>query len=222
MYYLGEEVYIIEKMRSLLQIIMGSMLLSIIHASIPNHWMPLVLIGKTEKWNDTETLSITFIVSSLHVLSTVIVGILIGFIGYRLSSTYEFITSIGAPLILIGLGFFYFLMDLKMNHHHVDTQLIISDKSKITVILSLGTAMFFSPCIEIEAYYFTASKLGWSGIIAVSLIYFFVTVIGMLLFVYLCLKGFKKVRWQFIEKHEKRVTGVVLIVLGVFVLLTEM
>ena len=34
----------------LLQIFFGSFILSLIHALIPNHWIPLVAIGRTEKW----------------------------------------------------------------------------------------------------------------------------------------------------------------------------
>jgi hypothetical protein len=75
--------------------------------------------------------------------------------------------------------------------------------------------MFFSPCLEIEAYYFTAGALGRLGIATVSIIYVVVTVLGMLLLVDLGRRGIEKVRLHFLEHHEKGVTGVVLIVLGV-------
>jgi cadmium resistance protein CadD (predicted permease) len=76
--------------------------------------------------------------------------------------------------------------------------------------------MFFSPCIEIEAYYFTAGILGWLGIAIVSIVYLIVTVLGMLLLVDLGRKGAEKIEWQFLKEHEKKIMGVVLIVLGVF------
>jgi len=37
----------------------------------------------------------------------------------------------------------------------------------------------------IKAYYFVASKLGWEGIIAVSVIYTIITIPGMLLLIWL-------------------------------------
>jgi drug/metabolite transporter (DMT)-like permease len=76
--------------------------------------------------------------------------------------------------------------------------------------------MFFSPCLEIEAYYFTAGALGWGGIAVVSMVYLIVTVLGMLLLVDLGRRGVEKMKWHFLEHHEKRVTGLVLVVLGVF------
>lgn len=32
----------------MISIVLGSFLLSIVHALVPNHWIPLVAIGKTE------------------------------------------------------------------------------------------------------------------------------------------------------------------------------
>ena len=76
--------------------------------------------------------------------------------------------------------------------------------------------MFFSPCIEIEAYYFTAGTLGMSGIIVVSIIYLILTIFGMLLLVDLGNRGVEKLNWHFLEHHEKKIMGIVLIVLGIF------
>ena len=202
----------------LIQILIGSLLLSVVHAFIPNHWIPLVAVGKTEKWSRNETLWVTAITGGAHTISTILVGIIVGLVGYKLSSTHEFVTRVIAPLILVVLGVIYLIMDLKSSHHHRNPVEIgsISKKSKFIIITSLGTAMFFSPCIEIEAYYFTAGILGWLGIAVVSIVYLIVTVLGMLLLVDLGRKGAEKIKWHFLEDHEKKAMGVVLIVLGIF------
>ena len=202
----------------MIQILIGGFVLSVIHASIPNHWIPLVAISKTENWSRNETLWVTAIAGGAHTISTILIGIIVGLVGYKLSSTHEFITRVVAPSILVILGFIYLIVDLKSSHHHRNPVEIgsISKKSKLTIITSLSIAMFFSPCIEIEAYYFTAGTLGWLGIAVVSIVYLIVTVLGMLLLVDLGRKGVEKIKWHFLEHHEKRVTGLVLIVLGVF------
>jgi len=201
----------------MIQILVGSLVLSVIHASIPNHWIPLVAIGKTEKWSRNETLWVTAITGGAHTISTISVGIIVGLVGYKLSSTHEFVTRVVAPLILVILGLIYLIVDLKISHHRRDPIEIgsIPKKSKFIIITSLGTAMFFSPCIEIEAYYFTAGILGWLGIAVVSVVYLIVTILGMLLLVNLGCKGAEKIKWHFLEDHEKKAMGVVLIVLGI-------
>ena len=40
----------------MIQVLLASILLSIIHASIPNHWLSLIVINKTEKWTQSETM----------------------------------------------------------------------------------------------------------------------------------------------------------------------
>jgi hypothetical protein len=53
------------------------------------------------------------------------------------------------------------------------------------------------------------------AIIAVSMVYLVVTVSAMLIYVAVALEGVKKFNFQFIEKNEKGVIGVVLILVGV-------
>ncbi len=199
------------------QILISSFLLSIVHALIPNHWMPLIFIGRAEKWQTRETLTISFIAGLAHTLSTILIGILIGVLGFKLAAKFEIITTLVAPLILIGIGLFFLLRGF-FHHHHHDHFAEVKRKSgnKNAIILSLLVAMFFSPCLEIEAYYFTAGAQGWLGIATVSAVYLFITVGFMVLLTYFGIKSLEKVNFTSIEKHEKKITGVVLIILGLF------
>jgi cadmium resistance protein CadD (predicted permease) len=202
----------------MIQILTGSLIISAIHAFVPNHWIPLVAVSKTEKWSRNETLWVTAITGSAHTLSTILVGVAVGLLGYRLSSTHEYVTRLVAPSILVILGLVYLIIGLKSSHHHRDPIAVssTSKKSKFIIITSLAVGMFFSPCIEIEVYYFTAGTLGWLGIAIVSIVYLIVTVLGMVLLVDFGRKGAEKLQWHFLEEHEKKIMGVVLIGLGVF------
>lgn len=203
----------------MIHIIIGSLLLSVVHASIPNHWIPLVALGRSENWSKKETLVITAITGVAHTASTIIIGIIVGFLGYELSTRYSSIISIVAPTILVVLGIVYIIADISGGHHHHHGHIKESSKSskssKVSIVVSLSVAMFFSPCIEIEAYYFNAGLLGWAGIWIVSVIYLLVTVLGMVLLVDLGLRGAKKIRSHFLDHHEKMITGIVLVVLGI-------
>jgi cytochrome c biogenesis protein CcdA len=210
-------------MNAYLQILIGSFLLSVVHALIPSHWLPLVAIGKAEKWTSKELTFVTFITAASHTISTVVIGIVVGLIGYKLSESYYYITHYIAPIILILLGLFYFILEYRHSlikhkhhhHHHIDIDGIIKKKkTKHSIVMSLSLAMFFSPCLEIEVYYFTASRLGWGGIGLVSVIYFFVTVIAIVLLVVLASKGVEKLKWHFLEHHDKLISGIILVIVG--------
>ncbi len=217
-------------MYAYLQIFLGSLLLSLVHASIPSHWLPLVTISKAEKWSNKETATVTAITGASHTISTIVIGIIVGLAGYKLSESYHFITKYVAPLILIALGLFYFFLEYRHSlihtehlHHHIDVANIIQhQRSKRSIIAILSLAMFFSPCLEIEIYYFTASRLGWLGIGIVSGVYFFATVLGMILIVHFASEEIRKLRWHFLEHHDKLISGIALILVGLLAFFVEL
>jgi nickel/cobalt transporter (NicO) family protein len=201
----------------MIQLFFGSLLLSMVHAVIPNHWLPVVAIGRAEKWTLRETLMVTGISGFAHTLSTIIVGITIGIIGITLSSSYKVISEKIAPGLLIILGIIYLVIDRLRHHkHHHGLDRPVNQKSKMAIITSLALAMFLSPCLEIEAYYLQAAAAGWFGIIVVSVVYVILTVSGMLLLVFLASKGVRSIQSHFLDHHEKLLSGIVLIVIGVF------
>jgi len=200
------------------QIFIGSLILSIIHATIPNHWIPLIVIGKTEHWSQRETLTATTITGFAHALSTVFVGFIVGFIGYKLSKSHELISRVVSPAILVIIGIIYLVIDIRKSHQHIHfdlTRVDRSSKSKWTIVISLSISMFLTPCAEIEAYYFQAGTIGWIGIMIVSAVYVITTVIMMLALVYFGIRGIKRFDFHYLEHHEKQVTGIVLILLGI-------
>jgi nickel/cobalt transporter (NicO) family protein len=207
----------------MLQLFFGSIMLSLVHAAIPNHWLPIVAVGKAEKWNQRETLIITGISGFAHTLSTVIIGITIGFIGHRLNENYTFISEKVAPALLILLGLVYLVIDRLKHHKHTHgfESGSSNSRSKWAIVVSLAIAMFLSPCLEVEAYYFQAGAEGWQGIFLVSAVYIVVTVSGMLLLVYLGNKGVRAIRSHFLDHHEKLLSGIVLVLLGIFSMLVH-
>jgi len=203
------------------QVFIGSLILSTIHALIPNHWLPLIAVGKTEKWSQSQTLWATVITGVSHTLSTIIIGIVVGLIGYKLALRYSMISETIAPVILIGLGLVYIFRNFRSLHNHshdlkpLDHEPGQKKSRWIAILTSLSIAMFLTPCIEIEAYYFQAGTIGWVGIFTVSAVYLFMTLFIMLLLVYLGMNGIKTFKSNFLEHNEKGITGVVLIALGI-------
>lgn len=208
------------------ELFIGSLTLSILHALIPSHWLPFIAIGKTENWSRTETLKVTAVSGFAHVLSTVLIGIIIGLIGYEISNLAETLTHLLAPLILFLVGIVYIILHLKHahTHRHLDEDINkIKSKTKNAIVLTLITAMFFSPCIELQAYYFNAGLYGWQGILLVSLVYLVITISGMVILVYIGQAGINRLntKLKFLDKRENLITGIIFIVLAVFVYFVE-
>ena len=211
----------------MIQIFIGSLVLSIIHALIPNHWLPLIALGKTERWTQKQTLWATTITGLAHTSSTIIIGIIVGLIGYKLSAGYSAISETIAPAILIGLGMVYVFLNFRSHHHHHKMNPMVNEPVKnksrwIAILTSLSIAMFLTPCVEIEAYYFQAGTIGWIGIIIVSAVYLMTTLEVMLFLVYWGIKGAGTFKFSFLEHQEKGITGIVLIALGILALFVKL
>lgn len=201
----------------MIELLIGSLLLSVLHAVIPNHWLPLVSLSRAERWSLPETLSITILTAFAHSFSTIGLGIVIGLIGYQLADQYEALAEIAAPLILLAMGLLYLSLDFRhVPHHHFPEQAVLRRKSKAALVVSLCIAMFFSPCLEIETYYLAAGTYGWQGIGLISAVYLIVTMAGITLMVWAGYQSLQKLRWHWLERHEKKVTGLLLILLGIF------
>src|SRR5213592_3892099 len=136
-------------------ILIGSLLISLLHAVIPNHWLPVLAIGRKEHWGLSETMRVTFLSGLAHVLSTVAIGFILGIIGAELQESIEQFTRLVAPSILVLIGFYFIRQHYKHHHFHINKQKL-EGRSKTSIIFSLVLAMFLSPCMEIEAYFLLA------------------------------------------------------------------
>ena len=70
-----------------------------------------------------------------------------------------------------------------------------------------------------ESYFLVAAEKSWMGIFLVAVIFLFATTLIMLLLVYIGFNGIERLRWDFLEKYEKQISGIIIILIGAFTLL---
>jgi putative Mn2+ efflux pump MntP len=201
----------------MLTLLTGSLVLSILHGIIPNHWLPVLAIGRKEQWTLAETSRVTMIAGLSHAASTVLIGVLLAFIGASLSSAIEHFTTYIAPGMLIALGSFYIYQHSR--HHHFHMHGHPEQVSKNKLIVSLASAMFFSPCFEIEAYFLVAGTMGWWTVVLLAALYTVVTVGGMVLWVRFAFRGLHHMNWHSLEHNAGIITGVTLVLSGLITFL---
>lgn len=190
-------------------ILAGSALLSIFHALIPSHWLPILAIGRQENWTSRRVLWVTFLAGLAHVLSTVLLGSALAAIGSVLAARIDVFAYWMAPVLLIALGAFYIYRHYYHHHFHLHTQNL-----SWGVVTTLMVAMFFSPCLEIEGYFLSAGQFGWRFVVLLSVLYGLLSITGMLVWVTLAMQGLKRINWHRWEHNAGLITGVTLILSG--------
>jgi putative Mn2+ efflux pump MntP len=195
-------------------IITGSIILSLLHATIPNHWLPVIVIGRKEKWSIGEVTQVTFISAIAHGLSTIIIGFILAFLGAQLANNIEYFTHFFAPVILILLGILFIYRHHNHRHFHIDES-IKKKHSKKKIIVALVLAMFLSPCMEIEAYFLLAGTQAKWLIWFIAALYLIITTLGMVLLVRFAYLGILKLNWHSLEHNAGIITGITLVATGI-------
>jgi hypothetical protein len=180
---------------------------------IPNHWLPILAMGKKENWSLSETLKVTAISGLSHVASTLLIGWSLAFFGWEMSREFRLVSLVAAPAILILIGVVFIYRHHRHKHFHVADQQ--HQNSKLKMIGTLSLAMFLSPCLEIEAYFLAAGSAGLWWVAVLSAIYFFVTLVGMISWVAIAFRGLNKLNWHALEHRAGIITGATLITSGV-------
>ncbi len=196
-------------------ILSGTFLLALVHALIPNHWLPLVAVARAEGWKPKEITGITLIAAAAHVLGTVALGVVLGLIGNKLRDEYGRAITTGAAILLIIFGLIYFTVNLPHHHHSEQKDVAAYNRSKRKWILIFIVLMFLSPCLEVESLFLSAGAFGMGMVTLMSVVYSIVSILGILLLVTLGYKGVNLLPAEFIEHNEKRISGIVLILVGI-------
>jgi len=186
-----------------------------VHALIPNHWLPLVAVSRAEKWKQKDVTVITFIAALAHVLGTVALGIILGTIGKELRQQYGSIINEVSSVLLIVFGLIYYTVNLPHHHHSSQKDVAQFKRSRKKWILIFITMMFLSPCLEVESLFLSAGAYGMGLVTLLSVIYAIVSISCILLLVGLGHKGVNLFSANFIEHNEKRISGIVLILVGI-------
>lgn len=195
-------------------IITGSLIISLLHAVIPNHWLPVIAIGRKENWTTPEVVKITLICALAHGISTILIGVILSLIGARLGDEFFQFTKLFAPILLILLGFYFIYRHHKHKHFHINGD-VQKQKTKTAIITTLVVAMFFSPCMEIEAYFLLAGTYGIWLVAMIALLYLSITTTGMVLLVRYAYKGLLKLNWHSLEHNAGIITGFTLLATGI-------
>lgn len=92
---------------SLLLLIGAAGMVAILHSILPDHWVPLAVVARTQRWSLLRVGRITFLASLGHVLASLVLGGIIALIGLQFQQEIDTQQGhiVGAVLVLTGLLF---------------------------------------------------------------------------------------------------------------------
>jgi nickel/cobalt exporter len=196
----------------MLQLLTGVFVLSLLHAAIPNHWAPVLAVARAERWPLRRAVGVTLVAGLAHVLSTVLLGLGLGLLGWRLSAHFSQFAAVAAPALLVAIGLLYAFSG--SGHAHPDPE-IVAVRPRGRVVLGLAATMFLAPCLEIQSFFLAAGTHGPLALALLMTTYLVVSVGAMSALVAVAYTGLRRLNLTALAHYERRFTGAVLVVVGV-------
>ena len=200
-----------------LQLFLSVLVISILHAILPNHWLPVVAISKQMNWSGGKTALVTMLAALAHSLSTVIIGLLVAAGGMQLEGWLPYFNVLAAG-ILIALGLYFIWRHQHHKHFHMKEMQFRSNQNMGYILGSILVAMFLSPCLEVGALFLVAGAEGLGTTLIMAAIYTLMSAIGMTSFSWLALQGLKRMDWHKLEHNTGLISGVILMLTGLLFL----
>jgi nickel/cobalt transporter (NicO) family protein len=152
------------------------------HAVLPDHWVPLAVIGRTQRYPLGKVARLSGLAGIAHVLVSLVLGAVIVVIGLQFRSRVEHAQDaiVGSLLIATGVGFLALELSEKGHSHphsppegHAHPRLDAPDSSRLATLAAItvpfGAAA--SPDLTILPVFLAASTVG-AGAAVGSLIVF--------------------------------------------------
>lgn len=219
-----------------------------LHAAIPTHWLPFVLVARARQWGRARTLAVTTLAGLGHVALTSLLGLAIAWFGFQLEEKVEWFPRLAGGLLLAVAAFYLWrqLSGRGLMHHHPpgghhhpdercgrepgqshwqeemkDTALVSDRAGEWAAVSGLFVMLTLSPCEGFLPVYLSGVQFGWTGFFVLSAILAIATLAGMTLFTWLALIGFERFRLKTFEHYEAGLLGGLFATLGVVILALE-
>lgn len=221
-------------MSSISLLLLAAAVVAVLHSILPDHWVPLAVVARTQRWGLLRVARVSALASVGHVVSSLVLAGIVAAVGLRFQHQLEAQQGhlIGVVLALTGLGFLAWGLRSGGHGHEHDHDQDHGDghahehgraqaptgqqslaRRLAAIAVPFGVAA--SPDLTILPVALAASAAG-RGAVAGVLIVFAVITIGVFvgLTVLATLAGYQ-IKGEWLERNANTITALVLIAIGI-------
>lgn len=206
----------------ILSVLGAGFVTALLHAALPTHWLPFVLVGRAQRWTSARVLGAVTVAGLAHIVTTGAVGALIVAAGLAMDPWLAGQLPNLAAVLLFVFGAFYLsraLIRRPVPAGGPPLELAEPGVSHAAAFWGLVAMMAVSPGEVLLPIYLSQASAGLGVLAALTLAFAAGTVAGMAGFTFLARAGWSILRLERWARYEGAVLGVALIVIGLLVLL---
>jgi hypothetical protein len=85
-------------------LILSVAVVGVLHTTVPDHWVPITLIARQRGWSKAETAKAALVAGAGHVVTTLIIGLVVWFVGVAFATRFGNVIDTIASLALVLFG----------------------------------------------------------------------------------------------------------------------
>jgi hypothetical protein len=211
---------------------------AIVHALIPDHWLPFVLMARTQRWEKRRAVLLTGLAGLLHVLTSMVLGamaILLGAgevreVAERSGHRLEFLSGLLLVLFGAAYGALSYLREARAHagdrgggaptlhtHGHLLSGWLKRNSTGAALVVIVG----ISPCALLAPILFAAAPEGALPVTAAALAFAVCTVGTTVAVVGVALHGMRRFDLPFFGRYGDLLSGALLAAIGLGLMLAE-
>ena len=217
---------------------------AIVHALIPDHWLPFVLMARSQNWSSRRTLLLVSLAGFLHVLVSIAVaaiGIGVGagsarFLAENFGRSLEFLA--GVLLVVFGLGYGILAHRREARAHapdaapggdvekgrrppHAHGHLLEHWFHRALTGGALVAIIGISPCALLVPILLAASAQGTVPLVAAGIGFALCTIGTMVLVTFFASRGMSRLQLPFFTRYGDLISGLMIAIAGIAVIFEE-
>lgn len=211
-------------------------LMGVLHTVSPEHWLPFALVARAQGWSRRKTVLVSILGAIADIAPETVLGLLL-MLGWEelLHTPHAWEDAI--PLIngcvLIALGGIYAAWAVIRSrrgaaphfHIHFHAQRheggALAAGSPVVDKMTIGLLIVsaISPCLGTLGIFQTLIDKSWDLRLGAIGMYALVSIVVEVAFVLLAVRAYSALRFPFLEKHAETLTGILIALIGVWLLL---
>ncbi|WEK57332.1 MAG: hypothetical protein P0Y52_12390 [Candidatus Brevundimonas phytovorans] len=205
----------------LISLLGGGFVAAFLHAALPTHWLPFVLVGRAQRWSLTRVMTVAVTAGLAHIASTALVGSLIVAAGLALNAWIGgLLPHLSAALLFIFGAFYLARASLQKPVTATGPEAEVPEPavSDRAAFWGLVLMMAVTPGEVLLPIYLSSATEGVMALALLTLAFAAGTVLGMTLLAALASAGYSILRLERWARYEGAILGVALILIGFLVI----
>ena len=202
----------------------GGFVAAFLHAALPTHWLPFVLVGRAQRWSLSRNLLAVTAAGLAHIASTAVVGSLIVAAGMALDEIVAGVLPHLSAILLFGFGGFYLVRSFIRRPAMAGgppLDLAEPTVSHAAAFWGLVAVMALSPGEVLLPIYMSSAQEGVGALALLTGVFAVGTILGMATFTTLARAGASVLKLERWARYEGAVLGLALIAIGLLVVLHQ-